>query len=169
MTKSVTVRQAKYFMDRIKRNDLPYLKLNEHTVFDKILDAIEANSLYNNIGKQIEDEARKILKELNPKVDEIIKEINEINIKISKTKSKATKEKLQKKINDLWDDYNKLYENAQRDVDNYKIKVIVEDNRWVKIMDISDWEYNIIDNVINRTIDETKKESIADKFEDKVE
>jgi hypothetical protein len=101
MTKSVTVRQAKYFMDRIKRNELPYLKLSEHEIFDKVLDAIEENGLYEKVGQQIENEAKRIIEEIKPKAAEVVEEINALSEKINKAKTVKTKEKLKDEMQKL--------------------------------------------------------------------
>ena len=167
--KSVTIRQAKYFMDKIRRNDLPYLKLPEHAVFDKVVDLIEQNALYEKVGKEIEEEAKRVLKELQPKAEEIIAKINEIGDKIKTAKTVKTKEKYNEEIKQLWQEYDKLYQDAQEQVDKFKVHKIVEENRGVKIMDISDGEYDIINKAINWTINETPRESIADKYESKIE
>ena len=166
--KSVTVRQAKYFMDRIKRNDLPFLKLSEHEVFDRVLDAIEENGFYEKIWQQIEEEARRIVKEIEPKAKEVVDKIGEVNKKISETKAAEDKEPLEEELKKLWEEYDKLYKDAQGELEKYKIKVIVEDNRGVKIFDINDSDYELVNKVINWTINEEKKESTADKYEAEV-
>lgn len=166
--KSVTVRQAKYFMDRIKRNDLPFLKLSEHEVFDRVLDAIEENGFYEKIWQQIEEEARRIVKDIEPKAKEVVDKIGEVNKKISETKAAEDKEPLEEELKNLWEEYDKLYKDAQGELEKYKIKVIVEDNRGVKIFDINDSDYELVNKVINWTINEEKKESTADKYEAEV-
>lgn len=166
--KSVTVRQAKYFMDRIKRNDFPFLKLKEHEVFDKVLEAIEENGFYEKIWQQIEDEARRIIKEIEPKAKEIMDKIGEVNKKISETKAAEDKEPLEEEMKSLWEEYDKLYRDAQGDLDKFKVKLIVEDNRGVKIFDISESDYELVNKVINWNINEEKKESTADKYEAEV-
>lgn len=174
MTKSVTVRQAKYFMDRIKRNDLPYLKVKEHEVFDKVLDLIESNKLYNEIWKQIEKEAKKMVDDLKPKVEEVAKRIWEYTTEYNKLAKEAdwkvTDEmvEVRKKANEASDEYEKIYSDAQKELDNYKIKVITEDNRWVKLIDITNKAYNVIDSIISWTIDESPKKSISDNYETKI-
>lgn len=171
--KSVTVRQAKYFMDKIKRNDLPYLKLNEHQIFDKVLDSIESNKVYVNVGKKIEDEAHRLVKELQPKTDEIALKINELNKEYSEESKKENNEEklneIKKQLNALGEEYDKVYQDTQKALDDYKIKVIVEENRGVKIMDIKNNEYDTIDNIIHWTIDESIRESVADKLATDVE
>lgn len=166
--KSVTVRQAKYFMDRIKRNDLPFLKLSEHEVFDRVLDAIEENGFYEKIWQQIEEEARRIVKDIEPKAKEVVDKIGEVNKKISETKAAEDKEPLEEELKKLWEEYDKLYNDAQGELEKYKIKVIVEDNRGVKIFDINDSDYELVNKVINWNINEEKKESTADKYEAEV-
>ncbi len=166
--KSVTVRQAKYFMDRIKRNDFPFLKLKEHEVFDKVLEAIEENGFYEKIWQQIEDEARRIIKEIEPKAKELMDKIGEVNKKISETKAAEDKEPLEEEMKSLWEEYDKLYRDAQGDLDKFKVKLIVEDNRGVKIFDISEADYELVNKVINWNINEEKKESTADKYEAEV-
>lgn len=166
--KSVTVRQAKYFMDRIKRNDLPFLKLSEHEVFDRVLDAIEENGFYEKIWQQIEEEARRIVKDIEPKAKEVVDKIGEVNKKISETKAAEDKEPLEEELKNLWEEYDKLYKDAQGELEKYKIKVIVEDNRGVKIFDINDSDYELVNKVINWNINEEKKESTADKYETEV-
>ena len=171
MTKSVTVRQAKYFMDRIKRNDLPYLKLDEHKVFDKVFDSISTNKVYSSVGQVIEDEAKKIVEEIKPSVEEVTKKINDKSVEINST-PKEEKEKIAKakeELNALWDEYDKIYSDAQKKIDDFKIKTIVEDNRGVKLFDLTDKEYDTIDNIIHWTIDETPKESVAEKYESTVD
>lgn len=167
--KSITVRQAKYFMDRIKRNELPYLKLNEHAVFDKVLDAIESNWMYEKIWQQIEAEAKRLIEELKPRSTEIVAEINALSEKVAKAKAVKTKEKLKDEMWKLWEQYDSLYKNAQEELDKIKNRIIVEDNRGVKIMDLNDSDYNTIDDIIHWTIDETPRESTADKYEAQVE
>lgn len=167
--KSVTVRQAKYFMDRIRRNDLPFLKLKEHEVFDKVLTAIEENGFYEKIWQQIEEEAKRIVKEVEPKAKELMGKIAEVNKKISEAKAAEDKEPLEEEIKSLWEEYDKLYKDAQGELDKYKVKVIVEDNRGVKIMDINDSDYELVNKVINWNIDETPKEDVSKKFESEVE
>lgn len=169
MTKSVTVRQAKYFMDRIKRNELPYLKLSEHEIFDKVLDAIEENGLYEKVGKQIENEAKRIIEEIKPKAAEVVEEINALSEKINKAKTVKTKEKLKDEMQKLWEKYDSIYKEAQEELEKIKSRIIIEDNRGVKIMDINDKDYETINNIINWNIDETPKESIADKYEASVD
>jgi len=166
--KSVTVRQAKYFMDRIKRNDLPFLKISEHEVFDRVLDAIEENGFYEKIWQQIEEEARRIVKDIEPKAKEVVDKIGEVNKKISETKAAEDKEPLEEELKNLWEEYDKLYKDAQGELEKYKIKVIVEDNRGVKIFDINDSDYELVNKVINWNINEEKKESTADKYETEV-
>lgn len=166
--KSVTVRQAKYFMDRIKRNDFPFLKLKEHEVFDKVLEAIEENGFYEKIWQQIEEEARRIVKEIEPKAKEIMDKIGEVNKKISETKAAEDKEPLEEEMKSLWEEYDKLYRDAQGDLDKFKVKLIVEDNRGVKIFDISEADYELVNKVINWNINEEPKESTADKYEAEV-
>lgn len=166
--KSVTVRQAKYFMDRIKRNDFPFLKLKEHEVFDKVLEAIEENGFYEKIWQQIEEEARRIVKDIEPKAKEIMDKIGEVNKKISETKAAEDKEPLEEEMKSLWEEYDKLYRDAQGDLDKFKVKLIVEDNRGVKIFDINDSDYELVNKVINWNINEEKKESTADKYETEV-
>ena len=166
--KSVTVRQAKYFMDRIKRNDLPFLKLSEHEVFDRVLDAIEENGFYEKIWQQIEEEARRIVKDIEPKAKEVVDKIGEVNKKISETKAAEDKEPLEEELKNLWEEYDKLYKDAQSELEKYKIKVIVEDNRGVKIFDISEPDYELVNKVINWNINEEPKESTADKYETEV-
>lgn len=171
MTKSVTVRQAKYFMDRIKRNDLPYLKLDEHKVFDKVLDSISSNKVYADVGETIEKEAKRIVADLQPKVEEVTKKINEKSKEINEI-PKEEEEKIaeaRKELNKLWEEYDKIYSDAQKEIDDFKIKTIVEDNRGVKILDLADKEYDTIDNIIHWTIDETPKESVAEKYESTVD
>jgi len=165
MTKSVTVRQAKYFMDRIKRNELPYLKLSEHEIFDKVLDAIEENGLYEKVGQQIENEAKRIIEEIKPKAAEVVEEINALSEKINKAKTVKTKEKLKDEMQKLWEKYDSIYKGAQEELEKIKSRIIIEDNRGVKIMDINDKDYETINNIINWNIDETPRESIADKYE----
>lgn len=167
--KSVTVRQAKYFMDRIKRNDLPFLKLKEHEIFDKVLEAIEENGFYEKIWQQVEEEARRIIKEVEPKAKEVMEKIAEVNKKISETKAAEDKEPLEAEMKSLWEEYDKLYKDAQGELDKFKVKLIVEDNRGVKIMDISDSEYDLVNKVINWNINEAPKEDVSKKFESEVE
>jgi chaperonin cofactor prefoldin len=78
--KGVKIKQAKYFMQVIKQNQLPYLLKEEKEVFDTVYKAIRDNKLFNDVGNIIEKEANRIVnEECKPEWERISEEITKLN------------------------------------------------------------------------------------------
>lgn len=186
MAKNITVRQAKYLVDRWNRGDNPrmyreYMDIVEGVVKKIIWDDFSwerGNALYDKIWKQIENEAKRLVEWLKPKIAEITEKINQVSQEYNEIKKKQEKkstktlekqlEEKRKELDDITKSYDKLYEDTQKELDDYKIKVITEDNRGVCIMEISDKEYDVIDFFYHWTIDEDKKD-ITRLYESKID
>lgn len=185
--KSITVRQAKYLVDRWNRNELPNMIRKHRDIIDNVyvaivwdeLEWIKWNGLFEKIWLQIEAEAKRIVRDLEPKSKEITEKINELskeywelNKKQKEKATKATEKKIleiKEKLDEVAKEYDGIYADWQKELDNYKIKVITEDNRWVKIMDINDKDYDVVEYYLHWTIDESPKESVANKYETTVD
>lgn len=163
MTKSVSIRQCRYFQWLIKENHLPYLLNEEKEVFDLVYKTIRDNKLYNKVWQTIEDEANRIIaEECQPKWNEIIAELD-LNKKDSEDILKKEKElpeweslseedraKLEEytqKSKDLVDAYEKVTTEANARLEEFKNNLLDNEYKNTKCFDLKNKDYDLIQRV----------------------
>lgn len=162
--KGINLKEAKYFMDRIAKNDLGYLRMREHEVFDRMLDNVEACAKYKEVGEEITEYAKQAMEQMKGEVDSIREEMNKIAEEFKAIKEwiaeweeaneeqKAKMDELNKAYKEKWDALDKLYMDANTNLDEYRNNKIEEEYKDIVLFELSDEDYETIDSVIKRTL-----------------
>lgn len=159
--KWVTIKSAKYFIQVIKQNQLPYLLNEEKEVFDKVYKAIRDNKLYNSVWDVIEKEANRIVdEECKPRWNELADEMRklneereELNKKEKKTKKDEEKiEKLNKAISEKSEEYEKIWQEANAKLNQFKDEYIDGKYKKTYCFDLHDSEYDLVNRVIGWSV-----------------
>ena len=152
--KGVNIKETRILEQAFNKNDFGYLTLDEHKIFDKALAEIKASELYNKVGKDIEAKANEIVEtkcvpEWN-RISEEMKPLGEKANELEKEKAgwnwdndkEAELSELHKKMSELSDEYQKVTDSANAELNEYKEERINQE-QWACFF-LEDDEYNLI-------------------------
>lgn len=163
--KWVNVKEARLLQQAIAKNDFRYLTLEEHAIVDKAYKAMKESELYNRVWKSIEDFANKLVdekcapawKEISAKMQPLGEERN----KLAKEKAEAKEwewleesetklNEIDKELSDLSAEYNKVTDQANAELNEFKEKAISEE-QWAAFL-LEDDEYQLIGELVWRAL-----------------
>lgn len=160
----VSIKQCKYFMQVIKQNQLPYLLNEEKKVVDTVYKLIRDNWLYNEVGKIIEDEANRIVREecepewtrISGEMQELNKEKTELEKKVEEAKKneETIDEEVTKRIQEIIvllsqksDESSKVGTDANIRLNNFKDELIDNKYKTTYCFDMHDKDYELINRI----------------------
>lgn len=159
--KGVKIKQAKYFMQVIKQNQLPYLLNKEKEVFDTVYKAIRDNKLFNDVGNIIEKEANRISNEecapewkrIGDEMNKLNEERNELDKKEDKTEEENDRIKeISDKISELSSEAEKVWQEANIRLNKFKDDLIDGEYKDTNCFDLHDKEYDLVNRVIGWSV-----------------
>lgn len=160
----INVKQAKRFMDAINNNEFWYLKLKEHEMIDKVLETVEQNKKYEEIGKEITAYAQKIVDEMKEDADKVRASINVITMAIKEAytaiewkkkpsiKEKKRIEELNKQYKEKWEELDKMYQDANAKLEEFRKQKIDNEYMTLVLFDLDEAVYDLIDSKITWSV-----------------
>lgn len=136
--KGVNVRETRLLEQAIAKNSFRYLTLEEHAIVDKAYKALKESELYLAVWKDIEAKANELVNtKCRPEWDRISEEMKplgeernklaEENSKEEDEEKKAKIEEIDKQLAELSNEYQKVTDNANAELNEFKEKRISEE------------------------------------------